>query len=142
MMTPESLAANEPTHWGKWLWHRAAVAGFGTQRQLAKEVGCCNDQMCKWIAMPTAPNSMRKGFDAALCRLLKLDEAMLFNGYLTTAPTAIPLAPAAAPAVVPLASTEQLRREIVSMVGVINGEDELRRVLDVVKTTFLGPGAS
>jgi hypothetical protein len=74
-------SGKKPEHWGRWVLGRAQVAGFRRHQDLARAVGCTRERITAWSAMSTPPARMRKGFDRALARALRITPFDLFTGY-------------------------------------------------------------
>ncbi|MEI8198154.1 MAG: hypothetical protein WCI73_19855 [Phycisphaerae bacterium] len=79
--------------------------------------------------MKTAPVQLRKGFDAALYRVLKTDAKTLFIGYANIAPEAAPIIEDSTE--IP-ESDLQIRGEIAAILDALTG-DSLRALATTVK---------
>jgi hypothetical protein len=79
------------THWGNWVRSRMVYVGFRRQMSLAQAIGCTQNQMCRWLAMETPPDRMRRGHDAALCRVLHTDAYTLFTNFVNVSPFTAPM---------------------------------------------------
>lgn len=79
--------SNAQRDWGRWVLERSRAAGYRTQHDLARAVGCRYEQLSRWLQM-TEPPRMRKGFDLALARALRITPQALFNGDASTSPSA------------------------------------------------------
>jgi len=73
-------------HWGEWVLSRSRYVGYRLQQDLARQVGCTEEQISRWVNMIVPPNQMRKGFDRKLACALKTSPDMLFNQWENTPP--------------------------------------------------------
>jgi hypothetical protein len=69
---------------------RSRHVGFRLKKDLAKSVGCSDDQITKWLKLELPPAQMRKGFDVMLCSALKTNRKMLFHDFTAIAPEDAP----------------------------------------------------
>jgi hypothetical protein len=125
MTTPDNLNATTTkqakNHWGQWAKARAFFVGFRNQGTLADAVGCTRTQLCRWFSMEVPPTEMRKGFDASLCRVLRVDRFTLLANYASADPHGtfeyVPESPA-----LPTLPEAQQRRKIVAASQFLDGE--------------------
>jgi hypothetical protein len=78
-------------HWGRWVKARARHVGFRNFGTLAEAIGCTQESVSRWFSMEDSPERCRSRFDAALCRVLRVDPFILFTGYRETGPTESPV---------------------------------------------------
>jgi hypothetical protein len=70
--------ATSEKHWGKWVVDRSRLLGFRSQKELAAEIGCTEEQLSRWVQLRVPPAQMRKGFDRLLAATLELPRETLF----------------------------------------------------------------
>jgi hypothetical protein len=107
----------EPSGWGAWLAGRARHVGYAYFRDLARDVGCRQEQISRWIGAD-APPAMRKRFAAALAAALRTDLHTLFVTFAEVRPEAAPLADPVARA----PDAESIRRKVQAIVELLDAD--------------------
>jgi hypothetical protein len=102
--------------------------GLRRNKDIAVAVGCTQNQLSRWAQMARPPKQMRKGFDDALARVLRVERVMLFSQWAELDPEMAPI---------PSAGDERLRIEIIELMRALRGDD-LAKVYDFVRQMLRG----
>jgi hypothetical protein len=123
------MQKNHRTHWGKWIKRRSRYVGFRRHADFAAAIGCGAVQLSKWFRKPVPPEQMRKGFDAAMIRALKINRITFSVGYAEASPIQAPIIEPAEP---PKLSGEEesLRRRVIAMAELLPF-DALRELANI-----------
>ena len=85
------MARHSKCRWGEWVETRSRVLGFRRFADLASEIGCTRQNLRRWFNMDEPPDSIRKGFDRKLAKVLRTSVEMLFNEWANTPPDEAPV---------------------------------------------------
>ena len=129
MQASAKATRREQLPWNEWVRRRSRAIGFRSDVALAEAIGCNKQYISRWLAMPSPPVTMRKGFDAAFCRALKIDRHMFFFGYINIAPETAPMVEDGGETP---GEDAKLRGEIVASLDKVSA-DRLRALAGVVR---------